>query len=200
MSNNLVKQGYNKIAEKYSASRDQFSNMKYLERLVELLRPGATILDIGCGSGVPVDKFLVEKGFKVKGIDFSEKQIKLAKQNVPQASFEVKDMMELINGEYQVDAVVSFYAISHTPREGHQDLFKMINSFLPKGGCILITMGSSDWEGTEEDFHGVKMWWSHYAADKTIQIVKNAGFKIILSEIDNSGAERHLIILAEKNQ
>lgn len=197
---NLVKQGYNKIAEKYSATRDQFSNIKYLEKLVGLLKPGATVLDIGCGAGVPVDKFLAEKGFKVLGLDFSEKQIEPARNNVPQATFEVEDMMQLQNGEYEVDAVVSFYAIFHTPREGHMELFKKINSFLPRRGYILITMGFSDWEGTEEDFHGTKMWWSHFGADKNIEIVKNAGFRIIFNEIDNSGDERHLIILARKER
>lgn len=197
-ANDLVKFGYNKVAETYLSNRDQFSNNKYLEKLTELLKPGATVLDIGCGSGVPVDKYLVDKGFKVIGIDFSEKQIELAKKNVPQAAFEVEDMMELKMDEYQVDAVVAFYAISHTPRETHQDLFNKINSFLPKGGLVLVTMGIGDYEGLEDDFHGVKMWWSHYGADKNIEIVKKAGFEILFSEIDDSGGESHLIILAKK--
>ena len=81
--------------------------------LADLLKPGATILDVGCGSGLPVDKYLVEKGYDVIGIDLSAKQIALARQNVPEASYQVKDMVDLRHGEYQVDAVVSFYAIFH---------------------------------------------------------------------------------------
>ena len=200
MSTDLVKQGYNKIAERYFVSRDQFSNIKYLEKLAGLLKPGATVLDIGCGAGVPVDKFLAEKGFKVSGIDFSEKQIELARKNVPQANYEVRDMVKLKTGEYQADAVVSFYAISHTPRDNHLEIFRKMYSFLPQGGYILVTMGAGKWEGMEEDFHGTKMWWSHFGADKNIEIVKNAGFKIIFNEIDNSGDERHLITLARKEK
>lgn len=66
---------------------------------------------------------------------------------------------------------------------------------MPVGGLILVTMGSGEWEGTEEDFHGSKMWWSHYGAEKNKEIVKNAGFEILLDEIDTSGNERHLFIL-----
>lgn len=198
MINDLVKQGYNKAAENYSSKRDQFENNKYLEQLAKLLKPGVTVLDIGCGSGVPVDKYLVDKGFKVTGFDISEKQIELAKQNVPEASFEVKDMSGLKKGEYKVDAVVSFYAIFHTPREKHQELFKKINSFLPQGGYILVTMGAGEYEGTEEDFHGTKMWWSHYGHEKNKEIVENAGFKILLDEINTGGNERHQIIMALK--
>ena len=198
MNTDLVKQGYNKIAERYTATRDQFSNVKYLEKLAELLKPGATVLDIGCGGGLPVDKFLTEKGFRVTGLDISEKQIELARKNVPQGTFEVKNMVDLQNGEYQVEGVVSFYAIFHTPREQHQELFKKINSYLPRGGYILVTMGAGEWEGEENDFLGTKMWWSHYGQDKNLEIIKDAGFEIILNEIDASGGERHLTILAEK--
>lgn len=198
MSNGLVKQGYNKVAENYSSERDQFKNNKYLEQLVKLLKPGAVVLDIGCGSGVPVDKYLVDKGFKVIGFDISEKQIELAKVNVSQATFEVKDMSELKEGEYKVDVVVSFYAIFHTLREKHQDLFKKINAFLPQGGYILVTMGAGEYEGLEENFHGTKMWWSHYGAEKNKEIVENAGFKILLDEIDTGGNERHQVIMARK--
>lgn len=198
MKNNLVRQGYNKVAEDYSSERDQFKNNKYLRKLVELLKPGATILDIGCGSGVPIDKYLIAKGIKVIGIDISKKQIELAKRNVPGATFEVKDMSILRENEYQVDAVLSFYAIFHTPREKHEELFRQINSFLPTGGLILVSMGASDYEGLEDDFHGTHMWWSHYSPDKNKKIIISAGFEILLDEIDVGGGEKHQIIMARK--
>lgn len=198
MSNDLVKEGYNKAAENYSAERDVFKNQKYLDRLSELLIPGSTVLDVGCGAGIPVDKYLEEHGYKVVGIDISEKQIELARRNFPNQSFQIKDMSELKEGEFQTNAVVSFYAIFHTPREQHQKLFRKINSFLPEGGLILVTMGSSEWEGTEDDFHGAKMYWSHYGTDKNKEVIKQAGFEILFDEVDEGGGERHLIILAKK--
>lgn len=198
MSNDLVKEGYNKAAENYSAERDSFQNQKYLEKLIEYLSTGSTILDLGCGSGIPVDKYLTEHNYKVLGIDISEKQIELAKKNLPEQFFEVKDMSELQETEYQADAVVSFYAIFHMPKEQHEELFKKINTFLPENGLILVTMGSSEWEGIEEDFHGAKMFWSHYGAEKNKEIVRQAGFEILFDEVDDSGGEKHLVILARK--
>lgn len=197
-NSDLVREGYNKVAKTYSTQRDLFKNDKYLAELAKLLKPSSTVLDIGCGSGIPVDQYLIDKRFKVIGLDISDEQIKLAKQNLPEATFEVKNMSDLKERDYQVDAVISFYAIFHTPREEHLALFRMINSFLPVGGLILVTMGAGEWEGTEEDFHGSKMWWSHYDAEKNKEIIKNAGFKILLDEIDASGDERHLVILARK--
>jgi len=196
--NQKVKAGYNIAAKNYSFEfRDQFKNEKYLEKLVNVLPQGSTVLDIGCGAGKPIDSYLVLKGMKVSGIDISEAQIELAKQCVPEAHYEVRDMSELKDSEFQVDAVVSFYAIFHTPRENHLELIKKLKSFLKPNGYLLITMGASEWEGKEDNFCGSEMYWSHYGAEKNIEITKNAGFEIEFSEVDTSGGEKHLIILAK---
>jgi len=197
MSNDLVKKGYNEVAERYSLQRDQFKNNTHLDRCIKLLKPGASILDIGCGAGIPIDTYFIERGFRVQGIDISEKQIELAKRNLPEGKFEVKDMEELRAGDYRVDAVVSFYTIFHISREKHAQLFKKINSFLPTGGLLLVTMGSSHWEGSEA-FHGTTMWWSHYDAKRNRKIVEEAGFNILTDEIDDSGGEKHQVLMAEK--
>ena len=197
MSKDLVRKGYNKIARKYMEVRDQFTNDRYLMMLNNLLEPNSKILDLGCGAGKPVDKFFIYHGHNLIGIDISEKQIKLAKRNTPQASYAVKDISDLRKGEYQVDAVVSFYTILHLPRETHRELFDKINSFLPEGGLALVTMASSEWEGIE-DFYGVDMYFSHYGTEKNRAIIETAGFKILLDEIDPSRGERHQVILARK--
>ena len=142
-NSDLVKEGYNRVAKTYSAQRDLFKNDKYLAELTKLLKPGSTVLDIGCGSGIPIDKYLIDKGFKVIGIDISDEQIRLAKQNIPEATFEVKNMSDLKEGDYKVDAVVSFYAIFHTPREEHRELFKKNNSFLNPHSFIVQFKTSS---------------------------------------------------------
>ncbi len=198
MNKGLIREGYNEAAYSYSKTRNQFSNLKYLKKLASLLKPNSTIFDIGCGAGLPVTKYFVDLEHTVLGIDVSPIQIELARKNIPQASFDVKDMSELKKSRYKVDAVVSFYAIFHIPREEHEELFKKINSFLPEGGLLLVTMGSSDWEGTD-GFHGVDMWWSHYDAKQNIKLVTRAGFEILMDEIDTSAGEKHQIILARKN-
>lgn len=196
--NQKVKAGYNTAAKTYSSVfRDQFKSEKYLAKLVNVLQPNANILDIGCGAGKPIDSYLISKGMKVKGIDISEAQIALAKEFVPEAEYEIKDMSELNDGEYHIDAVVSFYAIFHTPRERHFDLLTKIRTFLNPEGYLLITMGADDWEGKEENFCGAEMFWSHYGAIENKHIVERAGFKIIESEIDLSGNEKHLVIFAK---
>jgi cyclopropane fatty-acyl-phospholipid synthase-like methyltransferase len=199
--NQKVKAGYNKAAKNYSSEfRDQFKNEPHLEMLVNKLEKGSKILDVGCGAGKPVDSYLIEHEMQVIGIDISEEQIQLAKQFVPSATYSVKDMSDLVEGEYSVEAVVSFYAVFHTPRENHQYLLTTFNSFIKPGGYLLVTMGANDWVGKEDDFCGAEMYWSHFGADKNKELVINAGFEILFDEIDTSGNEEHLVILARKKE
>jgi len=196
----LVRTGYDRAADRYARERDKFKNEKYLKLFTELLRPPASVLDIGCGSGEPIDHFLVARGYDVIGVDISSKQIELARQLVPGARFEVQNMLTLKPGQYAVGGIVSFYAIFHTPRERHAGLLRTFASFLRPGGAVLITMGAEDYEGKEQDFHGVEMYWSHFGSTRNRQLVDAAGFDIELAEIDNSGGEAHQVILARRSR
>ena len=77
MNKRLVSKGYNKIARRYSLNRNQFENLKYLEKLNSLLKPNSRILDLGCGAGKPIDEFFINHGHKIIGIDISSEQVTL---------------------------------------------------------------------------------------------------------------------------
>lgn len=197
MKTDLVRDGYDKIAQIYLASRDRLKSGKYVQQLLKYLPKQSTILDLGCGAGIPVDDILLKAGHSVVGIDISNEQIKLARKNCPHGQFLVGNISDLAENEYEVDAVISFYTIFHIPRESHGQWLKKISTYLKRRGLLLLTMGDREFEG-EHVLHGTKMWSSQYGTAKNKSLIESAGFKIITDEIDNSGGERHQIILAEK--
>lgn len=198
MDKELITHGYDEVADRYLEIRPGFDNSQYLEMVGGLLRPNSRVLDLGCGAGVPAGRMLADMGHEVHGIDISSRQIELAQQHVPTGSFEVRDMNSLEDGEYSVDAIVSLYAIYHTPRETHPELFRKLYSFLPEGGVMFALLGAKDWEGTKNSFYGVQMSWSMYGPEANRQMIEEAGFTIELDEIDTTGDERHQAILARK--
>ena len=67
-----------------------------IETAIKIIGPAPKrILDFGCGSGNGVKRFL-DVGHHVTGVDISESGIRLAKEEVPSARF------ELIDSEIQV--------------------------------------------------------------------------------------------------
>ena len=101
--------------------------------LTRRLTKGSSILDIGCGAGIPVASSL-SGSFAVTGVDISETMIKQACLNVPGAKFIQGDIMSAVFSASSFDAAVAFYAIFHIPREEHSALFSKIHKWLKPSG------------------------------------------------------------------
>ena len=192
----IVRKGYDKIAREYQADRGLFKNTKELREFASHLSKNARVLDVGCGAGVPITKFLVESGFDVTGIDFSEGMLKLARKNVPKARFIKKDMTKMDFEDNSFEGLTAFYSIFHVPRKKHFSLFKSLHRILKPKGVMLICLGPDHWEGTDE-YYGVEMFWSHYSSEKSLQLVRNAGFQIIWDKHLVRGGENQYWILAK---
>tara|TARA_Y100000310_G_C20626044_1_gene785939 strand:- start:788 stop:1414 length:627 start_codon:yes stop_codon:yes gene_type:complete len=70
----------------------------------------ASVLDLGCGPGLPFTKALVKRKFHVTGIDFSKEMIAAAKKNVPEASFKTISMTD-IDYSNEFDGIFSGYSM-----------------------------------------------------------------------------------------
>ena len=198
--NEFVRRAYDEVADEYLlARRDDQQDLPLVDALVRHLPPGAAVLDVGCGAGLPISAHLASAGFHVIGIDISERQIDLARKNVPDGEFHVRDMSQLTEGEFHVAAVVAFYSIFHIPRQGHSRLLSILRTFLGAGGRLLCTFGSTEWEG-EEPFFGTPMRWSHFGPDASAELVAEAGFDVEYAEIVErrleGEIERHLVVSA----
>ena len=200
MMKDKVRKGYDEgeYAKEYREGRDIRDFEKELfEDLFNKIGEEGSILDLGCGICIPFDRYFVDKGYEVKGVDFVEKNIKRAKENVPEADFVNADFSQLSFSKESFDAIVSFYAIFHIPRDEHLDLLKKMNTWLKESGVILITMGTGDDEKIESEFVGSDMVWSSFSIQKNKEIVRKAGFEILRS-YEETEEEHHLWILAEK--
>lgn len=191
----IVQKGYDKIARDYQANRHVFDNRKELEEFVSSLPRDAKVLDVGCGAGVPVAKYLVESRFDVTGIDFSGSMLKLARKNVSQAKFVKKDMTNSSFKENSFDGLVASYSLIHVPREKHFSVFKSFHRILKPNAVMLISLGPDEFEGTAK-YYGADMFWSHYRPEESLQLIKNAGFQIIFDKYVATGGEKHYWILA----
>jgi SAM-dependent methyltransferase len=198
----LVKAGYNRIADDYHAARTRSpEQIRLIDDLAGRLPENASILDAGCGAGVPVTEILSAR-FNVTGVDFSEAQIELARKNVQNARFTCQDMTQLDFPEGTFDAICSFYAIIHVPREEHKPLFLNFHRMLKPGGHALLCLGAENLiDDVEEDFFGARMYWSHFDSKTYLHMLKETGFFILWSRIladDTCEGSGHLFVLAQK--
>ena len=102
---------------------------RYESLFIEQVTEGGSVLELGCGNGLPMIANLAEK-FDVTGVDFSAGQIERARRNVSGPTFMHADMTTLEFPDGTFDGIAAFYSIIHVPREHHGGLFRSIYSWL----------------------------------------------------------------------
>jgi len=76
-------EGWEAIAERFMRVRSPIGTALIRRWAQDRLAPSAAIIDIGCGSGVPIARALVGDGFRVSGIDASPTLIDAFRRNLP---------------------------------------------------------------------------------------------------------------------
>lgn len=202
----VVQAGYNKVADAYLRARRQDSpDVQALARLTDVLPPGALVLDAGCGAGLPIAARLAAAGHRVVGVDFALAQLALARRHVPGGAFVCQDMTALGLAAGAFDAVCSYYAIIHVPRQHHAAIYAAFYRALRPGGLAFLCLGAADLDDDyDENYYGARMYWSHYDAPTNLALLAGAGFAVVWSAFiadslgDTPPQSGHLFVLARK--
>jgi SAM-dependent methyltransferase len=159
----VVRRGYDAVSVRYDSwSGGESKYSAWLDELGSRLPAAASVLDLGCGSGLPVARDLTAAGCQVTGVDISEVQIRRARELVPAAEFLRADIASVAFEPETFDAVVSFFALIHLPLDDQLLLLSRIAGWLRPGGLLVATTGYWAWTGYEENWldGGARMWWS----------------------------------------
>ncbi|MYT32634.1 class I SAM-dependent methyltransferase [Streptomyces sp. MspMP-M5] len=197
----IVRRGYDAAALRYDEVYG--GEGKYepvLRALRRCLPAGGTVLDLGCGSGVPVARTLAAAGHRVTGIDISEVQIRRARERVPEAEFLHGDASAASFAAASFDAVVSFYTLIHLPLAEQPPLLGRVAEWLRPGGWFVAITGSGAWTGVEEDWlgGGAPMWWSHADAATNRAWITEAGLTVEREEFVPEGDGGHALFWARR--
>lgn len=120
-----------------------FPARHWVERLIEPLATGASILDLGCGGGEPIGRFLIDRGFAVTGVDLAPSRIELAVTRFPRHRWLRADMRTIVLDE-RFDAVIAWDSLTWL---GHADQALVATrtaEWLQPGGRLLFNAQAED--------------------------------------------------------
>ena len=194
MMNEQNAQAYDQIATQFDLARTDFREKKVVDLLLAQIEPGSRVLDLGCGTGRPIARYLVDREYIVTGVDHSAGMLALAKQYVPEAQFIQADMLSF-KPDYLFAAVIAWDSIFHLPRIHHGDLFQKIAPWLQPKGYFLLSLGGSPGKLFQTcldrpSFTAVM------PLRKISNCLEQAGFQILLSEVDDPSSLGHIALLA----
>lgn len=181
----LVGRGYDLIGEHFTEWRDRIvgdPRREWEDELVSRLQDGARVLELGCGSGVPDTQRFAAR-FRLTAVDISPEQVRRARAAVPEAVFIEGDFTDLELEPESFDAVVSFYAFNHVPRELLAPTFARIHRWLRPRGLLMIALGTSDTEAWTGEWLGAPTFFSSFPPDTNTRLVREAGFELLRDEL-----------------
>ncbi len=161
------------------------------------LEPGAGVLDLGCGTGEPVARYIASKGFRVVGVDESAAMLRIARRVVPGARLIRADMCELELDE-RFAAVVAWDSLFHVERGRHPSVFRKLSSLLAPGGLLLLSAGGTGHPGFTSEMHGHTFFYSAHDPAETLGLLKDAGFEVELCEEDDPSSRGHIAVVARR--
>jgi SAM-dependent methyltransferase len=99
----------------------------------------SVVLDIGCGTGIPVTKILLEEGLNAYALDASPKMIEAFRQNFPNTpvACESAEKSPFFNRSF--DGIIAVGLIFLLPEQTQRALVAKMASALNPGGRLLFT-------------------------------------------------------------
>jgi SAM-dependent methyltransferase len=189
---------YDLIAKDWSRDRASlgFREQPYVDRFRGLAAPGGHVLDLGCGSGRPIARYLLDHGYRVTGVDASAEMLRLARANCPEADFVQGDITDVdLPGGY--DGIVAWDSVFHIPRAQHEQVFRAMHRWLNPDAPVLLAVGGSADELGEfvAPMYGIDFYYSGHAPETSLALLRDVGFEIVLSEVDDPTSRGHVAVI-----
>lgn len=200
----LVADGYDAMIDTWEAWAAQITDdprHTWASGLAARLADGDRVLELGCGGGTRETRALAER-FALTGVDLSRRQLERARARVPDATFIEADITAVEFGAGSFEAVLSFYAFNHIPRELLRPLLDKIHAWLVPGGWLLTVFATTDEEGWTGDFLGAPSFFSGFEPGTNSQLVRDAGLRLerdeVVSLAEPEGAVSFQWVLAQR--
>ena len=137
--------GYERVAEEFVATRGKATaeptgvGVSEVHRWARSLPRHAVVLDMGCGTGYPLTRVLVDQGHRVHGIDASPSLVAAFRRNVPEAvvACESVETSRFFNKAY--DAVLAWGLWFLLSEHQQLELLSRVAGMLKPGGRFLFT-------------------------------------------------------------
>ena len=171
---------FDQLAEMYQGehSHNPYQNA-LVERIGALLPAGGSVLDLGCGTGVPTAKKLTESGHRVVGVDISEGMLKLARDQVPAAEFVHANFRDLPDDYGSFDAATAFFSLLMLSRAEIENTLRKVAGWVKPGGHFAVGMVNMDVDSLPIEFLGVPVRVSGYLEPDLAAKLTEAGFTVL---------------------
>jgi trans-aconitate methyltransferase len=133
-------------ADRNDARRLPWNDRPWHERFVAALpHRGASVLDLGCGSGAPVATFMAASFLRVTGVDSSPTFISLCRERLPDHEWLVADMRGL-RLPRRFDGILAWDSFFHLTPDDQRRMFQVFAQHAAASAVLMFNTGPAHGE------------------------------------------------------
>lgn len=202
MNNERLAQKIIQIYQKYGRDwtelrGDYLYEKAWLDHFLALLpSTGASVLDLGCGSGQPIAAYLIENGCQVTGVDRSEVMLEMARESFPEQTWINADMRHF-RFDQQFDGILAWDSFFHLTPDDQREMFAQFSAHAKRGAALMFTSGPSHGEAIGEMF-GEPLYHASLDAEEYRALLTQYGFDVVKMVAEDAECTGHTVWLVKK--
>ncbi|KKQ98129.1 MAG: Methyltransferase type 11 [Candidatus Woesebacteria bacterium GW2011_GWA1_39_12] len=144
-----------------------------------------TILDVGCGTGFPVEIINKDKKYKVVGIDIYKPYIEICKRKNVFKKLVHKDVRKINFGPKSFDAVICFHLLEHLEKKDAERLIKKMETIAKNEIILVIPVGNLPQEEYDDNLYQrhLSQWQPAYFKKRGYKVI-GQGSKFIYGDLN----------------
>jgi SAM-dependent methyltransferase len=174
--------------------RDLFEK-PWLDRFLALLPQSASVLDIGCGAGEPIARYLIEKGCRVAGIDLSPALIGMCRDRFPDQEWFDADMRTL-SLDRRFDGILAWDSFFHLSPEDQRPMFPIFHRHARPRAALMFTSGPSHSEAIGT-YKGEPLYHGSLDGAEYRSLLHESGFEVVSHVAEDPACGHHTVWLAQ---
>jgi SAM-dependent methyltransferase len=137
---------YERHAQVYDRDRSRtLQEQAWLDRFLAYVTIEGTVLDVGCGMGEPIARYVIDRGFGVVGVDASPSMIELCQARFPDSEWFMKDMRQLELQQW-FDGILVWDSFFHLGIDDQRGMFPRFAAHARHGAPLMFTSGPVEGE------------------------------------------------------
>jgi SAM-dependent methyltransferase len=167
----------------------------WLDRFRNLLPQHPSVLDIGCGSGEPIARYLTQNGCDITFVDAAPEMIALCRQRFPDRTFHVADMRALSLGR-RFHGLLAWDSFFHLCAEDQRRMFPVFRAHAAPLAALMFTSGPGQGEaiGTLE---GEPLYHASLDPAEYRALLGENGFDVVTHKAEDPECGGHTVWLAQ---
>ena len=172
---------YDLIADWYASERRDQTGVPEVVSLGRSLVPGSRVLDIGCGTGIPLTRALLDLRHRVVGIDSAAAMLRWFHRNCPTEPAVRGIVQALPFAASCFDAAIAWGVMFHLPQPDQIAAIAGVSRVLKAGAPFLFTSGDVDGREPHRGapMNGVDFFYYSFTVADYQRILAQHGFAFI---------------------